>query len=106
VDKLLVAGVDTILGANVAAWLANRYQVVGLSWSGPLAIAGCETAECDPAAVDAPPASETWLNATPRRRPAGETWLPLRASEWTSFAFYCFQFFLRIHLLQQAQRDE
>jgi dTDP-4-dehydrorhamnose reductase len=53
VDKLLVAGIDTILGANLAAWLANRYQVVGLSWSDALAIAGCETATCNPDATDA-----------------------------------------------------
>jgi dTDP-4-dehydrorhamnose reductase len=53
VDKLLVAGIDTILGANLAAWLANRYQVVGLSWGEPLAIAGCETAACDPDSIDA-----------------------------------------------------
>ncbi len=39
-------------------------------------------------------------------RPAGETWLPLRASESTSFAFCCFRFLLRVHLLEQAQRDQ
>ena len=52
-DKLLVAGIDTILGANVAAWLAHRYQVMGLSWREPMTIAGCETAVCDPDALDA-----------------------------------------------------
>jgi dTDP-4-dehydrorhamnose reductase len=58
VDKLLVAGIDTILGANLAAWLANRFQVVGLSWSDSLAIAGCETATCDP---DSPDAARHWV---------------------------------------------
>jgi dTDP-4-dehydrorhamnose reductase len=53
VDKLLVAGIDTILGANLAAWLAQRYQVVGLSWSNSLAIAGCETAACERDSTDA-----------------------------------------------------
>jgi dTDP-4-dehydrorhamnose reductase len=53
VDKLLVAGIDTITGANVAAWLAHRYQVTGLSWREPLAIAGCETAVCDPDSLEA-----------------------------------------------------
>jgi len=53
VDKLLVAGIDTIVGANLAAWLAHRYQVIGLSWRGALAIAGCETAVCDPDSADA-----------------------------------------------------
>jgi dTDP-4-dehydrorhamnose reductase len=53
VDKLLVAGIDTISGANLAAWLAHRYQVIGLSWGDSLAIAGCETATCNPDAADA-----------------------------------------------------
>lgn len=57
-DKLLVAGIDTILGANLAAWLANRYQIVGLSWGESLAIAGCETAPCDP---DSPDAAHQWI---------------------------------------------
>ncbi|MBI3861497.1 MAG: sugar nucleotide-binding protein, partial [Planctomycetia bacterium] len=57
-DKLLVAGIDTILGANLAAWLANRFQVVGLSWKGPVSIAGCETATCDP---DSPEAAHHWV---------------------------------------------
>jgi dTDP-4-dehydrorhamnose reductase len=58
VDKLLVAGIDTILGANLAAWLANRFQVVGLSWQLPLSIAGCATATCDP---DSPEAAHHWV---------------------------------------------
>jgi dTDP-4-dehydrorhamnose reductase len=58
VDKLLVAGIDTIVGANLAAWLAHRYQVVGLSWSEAIAIAGCETAVCDP---DSQKAARDWV---------------------------------------------
>ena len=58
VDKLLVAGIDTILGANLAAWLAHRYQVVGLSWTEPLSIAGCESAVCDP---DSSEAAHHWI---------------------------------------------
>ncbi len=46
-DKILVAGIDTVLGANLAALLASRYTVVGLSWSAPIGIAGCETAVCE-----------------------------------------------------------
>ena len=57
-DKLLVAGIDTVLGANLAAWLASRWHVVGLSWSEPLSIAGCETAVCDPGAADS---ARQWL---------------------------------------------
>lgn len=55
-EKLLVAGVDTIVGANLAAWLAQRYQVVGLSWGETISIAGCETASCS--GKDAP---RTWI---------------------------------------------
>lgn len=46
-DKILVAGIDTVVGANLAAWLANRFHVVGLSWSDPISIAGCDTVVCD-----------------------------------------------------------
>lgn len=46
-DKILVAGIDTVIGANIAAWLANRYQVIGLSWDEPIAIAGCESSPCE-----------------------------------------------------------
>lgn len=53
-DKLLIVGVDTIVGGNLAAWLAPRYQIVGLSLQGPLSIAGCETAVCDGASTEAP----------------------------------------------------
>lgn len=59
-DKLLVAGIDTILGANLAAWLAQRFQVVGLSWGEPLSIAGCETATCEADSTDAP---RKWIAA-------------------------------------------
>ena len=52
-DKILVAGIDTVVGANLAAWLANRFHVVGLSWSDPISIAGCETAVCDKSPAEA-----------------------------------------------------
>lgn len=57
-DKLLVAGIDTVLGANLAAWLANRYHVVGLSFSEPIQIAGCETAACQ---ADSAEAAHRWI---------------------------------------------
>ena len=59
-DKLLVAGVDTVLGANLAAWLAQRFQVIGLSWSDPQSIAGCTTAVCEPGSSDA---ARKWIAA-------------------------------------------
>ena len=57
-DKILIAGVDTILGANLAAWLANQYDVVGLSWNKPISIAGCESSVCDDTSADA---AEQWI---------------------------------------------
>lgn len=46
-DRVLVAGIETVVGANVAATLANDCQVVGLSFSGPASIAACETFTCN-----------------------------------------------------------
>jgi dTDP-4-dehydrorhamnose reductase len=54
VDKLVIAGVDTILGGNIAAWFSDRYDVVGFSFNKPVRIAGCETLQCpsrDPQAI-------------------------------------------------------
>jgi dTDP-4-dehydrorhamnose reductase len=43
VEQLLIAGVDSVVGANVAAQLADKYQVLGISNSVPVSIDGCET---------------------------------------------------------------
>jgi len=54
VDKLVIAGVDTILGGNIAAWFSDRYDVIGLSFGKPVRIQGCETLKCpsrDPLAI-------------------------------------------------------
>ena len=45
-DTILVVGIDTVLGANLAATFADRYRVVGLSTSSPISIAGCQSALC------------------------------------------------------------
>lgn len=58
--KILIAGIDTIAGANLAAWLAGRHQVMGLSWRKPVSIAGCETALCDGRAEEA---AEEWIES-------------------------------------------
>ncbi|MFN0052784.1 MAG: sugar nucleotide-binding protein [Planctomycetales bacterium] len=57
-DKLLIVGVDTVLGGNLAAWLAQRYQVVGLSSGPALSIVGCETAEFDAQSGDS---ARAWI---------------------------------------------
>jgi dTDP-4-dehydrorhamnose reductase len=43
VEQLLIAGVDSVVGTNVAAQLADKYQVLGISNSVPVSIDGCET---------------------------------------------------------------
>jgi len=50
VEKLLVTGVDSILGSNVALALADRYDVFGLYQHHPLAWDGCPTGELSVAA--------------------------------------------------------
>lgn len=51
--KLLVAGIDSVVGANVAAELANRFDIVGISFSHPISILGCRTAVCPSYDADA-----------------------------------------------------
>jgi dTDP-4-dehydrorhamnose reductase len=43
VDRLLIVGIDTVVGANLAAQLADKFHVVGLSTGDEIAIEGCET---------------------------------------------------------------
>src|SRR6185437_10317324 len=54
VARVVVAGIDGITGANLAAWLGEHHQVCGFSFSRPIAIEGCDTRVCptdDPQAV-------------------------------------------------------
>ena len=46
VDTLLIAGLDTVVGINLAAHLADRFQVVGICLNQPAAIAGCHSGVC------------------------------------------------------------
>ena len=45
-DTILVVGIETVVGANLAATFADRYRVVGLSTGSTVSIAGCETIVC------------------------------------------------------------
>ncbi len=45
-DTILIVGIETVVGANLAATLADRYRVVGLSIGSKISIAGCETITC------------------------------------------------------------
>jgi len=42
-ERLVIAGIDTVVGANLAAKLADKYRVLGISGSVPVSIEGCET---------------------------------------------------------------
>jgi dTDP-4-dehydrorhamnose reductase len=53
VTTILVVGIDSTVGANIAAHLADKHAVVGLSCGGRIAIENCETQLCGTAA-DAP----------------------------------------------------
>lgn len=53
-ESLLVAGADTMVGANFAAQLADQYEVFAFCFDKPRALAGCEPLDCeadDPQAV-------------------------------------------------------
>jgi dTDP-4-dehydrorhamnose reductase len=43
VETVLVIGLDTVAGANIATCLSSRYRVVGLTSASPVSIQGCET---------------------------------------------------------------
>lgn len=65
-DKLIIAGVDTILGGNMAAWLSDRFEIIGLTSGPKVQIAGCKTTQIpsrDPQAIQAWMAAERpdWL---------------------------------------------
>ena len=42
-ETILIAGLDTVAGANIAASLSERYRVVGTAFDTPVSISGCET---------------------------------------------------------------
>jgi dTDP-4-dehydrorhamnose reductase len=47
-ERLVVTGVDGIVGANLALWLADRFEVVGLFDAHPVSIPGVRTLRWDP----------------------------------------------------------
>src|SRR3989304_1498845 len=47
-EKLLVTGVDGVVGANLALSLADRFEVLGLFQDHPVSLPGVSTASWDP----------------------------------------------------------
>ena len=45
-ETIVIAGIGSVVGANLAASLSDRFRVVGFSFSKPVVIEGCETACC------------------------------------------------------------
>lgn len=45
-DTILVGGIDTVVGANLAATLSDTFRVVGAAFSFPVSIAGCKVTDC------------------------------------------------------------
>ena len=50
-QKLLIHGIDTLVGANFALALRDRYEIVGLAATEDWQLAGCQTLTCDPGSV-------------------------------------------------------
>lgn len=60
-DTILIAGVDSVVGANIAASYTEHYRVIGLaSAKTPMAIDGCEIRYCP---VDDPNTIRNWVAA-------------------------------------------
>lgn len=47
-ETLLVVGIDTVAGANIAATLKTEFQIEGVSLSIPISLSGCPSTVCDP----------------------------------------------------------
>ncbi len=58
---LLIVGVDTVVGANLAASWSDRARVIGLSTGPEINISGCEMGTCERASADV---VRKWLNQT------------------------------------------
>ncbi|MFO1023001.1 MAG: sugar nucleotide-binding protein [Planctomycetales bacterium] len=47
-DKILIAGLDTLAGANIAAILKDRFELTGLCFEHPLQLKGADCQTCSP----------------------------------------------------------
>lgn len=80
-DKILIAGIDTVVGANLAANLCEQYHVIGLAFRTPIAIANCEISFCGVQSVDS---TRQWLASV---RPESMIYCgPAARSSWENSA--------------------
>jgi dTDP-4-dehydrorhamnose reductase len=76
-EKLLVIGVDGVVGANLALSLADRFEVFGLFHAQPVSLPGCRTAPWEPAD------GGQWVPLIRRLRPQWIAYCgPLASSSW------------------------
>lgn len=59
--NILIVGIETVVGANLAATWADRARVIGLSALPEIHVSGCETFHCDRSNGDT---VRKWLNQT------------------------------------------
>lgn len=45
-DTLLIAGLDTVVGTNLAARLVDRYRIIGVCLDEPVSLDGCHSGQC------------------------------------------------------------
>lgn len=60
-ERILIAGTETVVGANFAATFSESARVAGLSFNRPVAIAGCDGGVCASGELDA---IRSWLAQT------------------------------------------
>ena len=64
-NKVLVAGIETVVGGNLAVSLARSQAVAGVSLSEPVTLSGCETVPCSDASLES--VRETINRVKPQR---------------------------------------
>ena len=98
-EDLLIVGIDSVVGGNLALALEDRFQVSGVAFDGPMSIDGIELVEAprgDEASLQArldrrPPrwiiycplmAASSWDLARPHQELPDETSIARRLAEW------------------------
>lgn len=108
-ETILIWGIESVVGANLALAWSERHRVVGLSSLGPVPLDGCETGTCDGESMAAvrdavasvapdrivycgPESDSCWQSAAtrPARRPSSRTlenWIAATRESGRPFTF-------------------